>query len=155
MSHSWNHGACYVRLFSLRNMHLRFLNVFSFSLSLFFFFFFFFWAAHMTYEGSQARGLIGAVAASLHHSHSNTGSKLHLQPTLQLTAMPDPWPTDEVRDQIHILMDTSWICFSCATMGTPYIIFIFSYVVTLFISVDLSCVLSFQLDGLPLVFLVV
>ena len=27
-----------------------------------------------TYGGSQARGLIGAVAAGLHHSHSNAGS---------------------------------------------------------------------------------
>ena len=26
------------------------------------------------YGGSQARGLIGAAAARLHHSHSNTGS---------------------------------------------------------------------------------
>jgi hypothetical protein len=31
--------------------------------------------------GSQARGLIGAVAAGLHHSHSNAGSKSSLQPT--------------------------------------------------------------------------
>ena len=31
--------------------------------------------------GSQARGQIGAVAASLHHSHSNAGSEPHLQPT--------------------------------------------------------------------------
>ena len=43
-------------------------------------------------EGSQARGRIGAIAAGLchSHSHSNTGSKLHLQSTLQVMAMPDP-----------------------------------------------------------------
>ena len=40
--------------------------------------------------GSQARGRIGAVAASLHQSHSNPGSKPCLQPTPQLTATPDP-----------------------------------------------------------------
>ena len=40
--------------------------------------------------GSQARGPIGAAAASLHHSHSNVGSKPHLQPTPQLTATPGP-----------------------------------------------------------------
>ena len=40
--------------------------------------------------GSQARGLIGAVAAGLHHSHSNARSKPHLQPTPKLTATPDP-----------------------------------------------------------------
>ena len=30
------------------------------------------------YGSSQARGLIGAVAAGLHHSHSNAGSEPHL-----------------------------------------------------------------------------
>ena len=40
--------------------------------------------------GPQARGSIGATAAGLHHSHSNAGSESHLQPTPQLTAMPDP-----------------------------------------------------------------
>ena len=36
---------------------------------------------------SQARSRIGAIAASLHHSHSNTGSKMHPRPTPQLTAV--------------------------------------------------------------------
>ena len=47
----------------------------------FFFFFFFsfcFRATPVAYGGSQARGQIGAVANSLHHSHSNTRSKLRL-----------------------------------------------------------------------------
>ena len=47
------------------------------------------WAAPVAYGGSQARGLIGAVAACLHQSHSNAGSKPRLRPTPQLTAMPD------------------------------------------------------------------
>jgi len=47
------------------------------------------WAAPTAYGGSQARGLIGAVAASLHQSHSNAGSEPRLQPTPQLTATPD------------------------------------------------------------------
>ena len=42
------------------------------------------------YGGSQARGQIGSVAASLRKSHSNVGSKSCLQPTPQLTATPDP-----------------------------------------------------------------
>ena len=42
------------------------------------------------YGGSQARGLIGAVAAALHHSHSNSGSEPHLRPAPQLTATLDP-----------------------------------------------------------------
>ena len=40
--------------------------------------------------GSHARGLIGAVAAGLHYSHSNTGSEPRLQPTPQLMATQDP-----------------------------------------------------------------
>ena len=40
-------------------------------------------------------GRIGATAAGLHHSHSNTGSEPHLQPTPQLTAVPDPRPTEQ------------------------------------------------------------
>ena len=39
----------------------------------------------MAYGGSQARGPIEAVAAGLHHGHSNAGSEPHLQPTPQLT----------------------------------------------------------------------
>jgi len=35
-------------------------------------------AAPVAYGGSQARGLIGAVAAGLRQSHSNLGSKLRL-----------------------------------------------------------------------------
>ena len=54
------------------------------------FFFCLFGAAPMAYGGSQARSLIGATAANLHHSHSNVGPKPCLQPTLQLTATLNP-----------------------------------------------------------------
>ena len=63
---------------------------------LFFFFFFFLvlfgisWAAPVAYGGSQARGLIRAVAAGLRQSHSSVGSEPHLRPTPQLMATPDP-----------------------------------------------------------------
>ena len=40
--------------------------------------------------GSQARGRIGAVAASLCQSHSSARSKPRLRPTPQLTATLDP-----------------------------------------------------------------
>ena len=49
----------------------------------------------MAYGDSQARGQIGAVAAGLHHSYSNEGSKSHQQTTPQLMAMPDPQPTEQ------------------------------------------------------------
>ena len=45
-------------------------------------------------ESSQARSRIRAAAAGLYHSHNNVGSKLHLWPVYQLTAVPDPWPTE-------------------------------------------------------------
>ena len=41
----------------------------------FLFIFLLFRAAPSVYGGSQARGLLGATAAGLHHSHSNTRSK--------------------------------------------------------------------------------
>ena len=44
----------------------------------------------VAYAGSQAMGPIGPIAASLHHSHSNSGSDPHLQPTPQFMATPDP-----------------------------------------------------------------
>ena len=47
-------------------------------------------AAPAAHGDSQARGPTRAVAANLHQSHSNEGSELHLRPTPQLTAMPDP-----------------------------------------------------------------
>jgi len=53
------------------------------------FFFVFSRAMPMAYGGFQARGLIRAVAASLHQSHSSVGSKPRLQPTPQLMATLD------------------------------------------------------------------
>ena len=44
----------------------------------FFFVFCLFRATPVANGGSQARGLIGAANASLHHSHSNARSELHL-----------------------------------------------------------------------------
>ena len=51
-------------------------------------------AAPAAYGGSQAKGPIGAVAAGLHHSHSHIRSEPRLRPTPQLTATPDPQPTE-------------------------------------------------------------
>ena len=71
----------------------------------------------MACRSSQARGQIGAAAAS----HNNMGSKPRLQPTSQLTVMPDPLPTKHGQDRTRILMDTSQTRFCCATMGTSFI----------------------------------
>ena len=48
-------------------------------------------AAPAAYQGSQARGPIGAASAGLCQSHSEP----YLQPTPQLTATPDPQPTEQ------------------------------------------------------------
>ena len=50
----------------------------------------FLWPLPAAYGGSEARGLIGAVAAGLHQSHSTAGSEPRIRPTAQLMAMPDP-----------------------------------------------------------------
>ena len=47
-------------------------------------------AVPTAYGGSQARGVIRAVATGLHQSHSNMGFEPCLQPTPQLSATPDP-----------------------------------------------------------------
>ena len=52
----------------------------------------------MEYGGSQARGLIGAVAIGLHQSHSYAGSEPSLRPTPQLMAMLDRQPTEQGMD---------------------------------------------------------
>ena len=53
-------------------------------------FVFFLFRATPTYGSSQARSRIKAIAAGLHHRHSNRGSELRLRPTPQLTATPEP-----------------------------------------------------------------
>ena len=42
-------------------------------------------ATPSAYGGSQAMGQIRATAASLRHSHSHSGSELHLQPVTYTT----------------------------------------------------------------------
>ena len=79
---------------------------------LFFIFWSFFaisWAAPAAYGGSQARGWIGAVATGLRQRHSNAGSEPRLQPTPQLTAMPDVNPLSKGRDRTRNLMVPSRI----------------------------------------------
>ena len=77
-----------------------------------FLFFCFFRATPMAYGGSQAKGLIGAVAAGLHHSHN-----------------PSSWqhrilnPLSEARAWTHILMDTNWLPYHWAAMGIPSVYF--------------------------------
>ena len=59
-------------------------------ISFFLFFFFFFCLFAFSRATPAARALTGAVATGVHQSHSNAGSKPHLQTTPQLMAMPNP-----------------------------------------------------------------
>ena len=71
------------------------------------------------YGGSQARGLIGAVAAT----YSRATATPDPSPVCDL--YHSPWqrqilnPLSEARDQTRNLMVPNWIHFPCATMGTP------------------------------------
>ena len=68
------------------------------------FFFVFFRAAPTAYRGSQARGLIGAVAIGLHQSHSNAGSDPH-HSSRQRRILSS---LSEARDRTCNLMVPSW-----------------------------------------------
>ena len=72
-----------------------------------FFFFFLLKTAPVAYGSSWARGCIRATAMyGLRHSHSNKGSKPHLQPMPQLGGNWILHPLSEAREQTCILMDT-------------------------------------------------
>ena len=73
-------------------------------------------ATPVTYGSSQASDQIGAVPASLHHSHSNTRFDMHLQPTPQLMATP---ALTQIRDGTHILKYISQVHYHWAMMGKP------------------------------------
>ena len=103
-----------------------------------YYYFLLFRAALVAYGNSQARGLIRARAASLHHSHSYAGSEPHLWPTLKLMAMRISGPLSEARDGALILMNTSQIHFCCVTVGTPF------FLLTIFLiwAVDIFLILT-------------
>ena len=80
---------------------------------------FYFWeAAPSAYRSSQARVLIRAVAASL--CHSNAGSEP--SSTYTIAHGNTTSSLSEARDQTGVLMDTSWVRYPWAMMGTPHIL---------------------------------
>ena len=90
---------------------------------LFYVIFLLFRATLTAYGGSQAWGQIGAKAASLRHSHSAALPDLSRIFYLHHNSRQGQIlnPPSEARDQTHLLMDASRICFCCATTGTPQI----------------------------------
>ena len=79
----------------------------------------------LAYGGSQARGLIGAIAAGLHHSHSNTSDPSHVCHLCHSSWQH--WilnPLIEARGWTHNLMVPTGNHFHCATTGTPVRIYL-------------------------------
>ena len=86
-------SAGFCTIFAFENPDDFFFLIFNF-IYLFIFVFCLFRAIPTAYGGSQARGLIGAVALGLCQSHSNARSEPCLQPTPQLTATLDSKPAE-------------------------------------------------------------
>ena len=110
-------------LLILTNCWFQFISFF-FCFVLFFVFFCLFRATSVAYGGSQSRGRIGAIAACLHHSHSNEGSKPRLRPTVTAHGNGGSL-THWVRPGIK--PTSSWILVGFvnhwATMGIPVFFF--------------------------------
>ena len=83
-----------------------------------------FMAAPVAHGGSQAGGLIGAVAPGLRHSHSNARSEPRLRPTPQLTQRQILNPLSKAGVRISNLTVPGRICFRFATAGTPESLFL-------------------------------
>ena len=81
--------------------------------------FIYFRAAPAAYGNSQARGRMRATAAGLHHSHSHSNARdeSHLYDSSQQCWIFNL--LSKARDQTCILMDTSWVHYHWAMMGTP------------------------------------
>ena len=71
-------------------MKVNFIFIYLFTYLFIYFLFAFSRATPSAYGGFPTRGRIRAVAAGLRQTHLNTGSEPRLQPTLRLTATPDP-----------------------------------------------------------------
>ena len=84
-------------------------------------------ATPIAYAISQATGQIGALTTGLHHGHSNMGSKpcLQLHHSSQQHWIPNP--LNKARDWAHILMDTIWVHYCWAMIGTPWSAFLFLF----------------------------
>ena len=99
---TWSFSGCRQVCFTLWSQSYTFLS--------FFFFFNLFRATPEVYGGSQARSQIEAIAASLHHSHSNSATYTAAHSKAESLSKARNWP--------GILVDPSWFHYHLAMMGT-------------------------------------
>ena len=78
-------------------------------------------ATTAVHGGSQARGRIGAAAAGLRHSHSNTNPSLVYDPHHSVRQCWILNPLCKARDRTHVLMDTTWLRNLLSHSGNSYI----------------------------------
>ena len=90
-----------------------------FFVCLFCFVFCLFRATPVAYGGSQVRGQIGAVAASLQPQQR----QIRATSSTYTTVHGNLNPLSEAKDRTHHFMVPSWIHFHCATTGTPQLQF--------------------------------
>ena len=74
-------------------------------------------ATPAAYGSSQARGRIGAAAASLCHSNAGSEPVWNLHHSSWQCWIPNP--LSKARDRIHILLDINQTHFCCTTAETP------------------------------------
>ena len=82
-------------------------------------FFFFFRTTPVAYSSSQARSWmeLQLLAYATATATQDLRHVCELHHSSRHCWIPDP--LSEARDQTHILVDISWICFCCTTTGTP------------------------------------
>ena len=116
-------NVCFLVTRTLKSYSCSNFQIYGVIILLLIYFFLLFRATLTAYGGSQAWGQIGAKAASLRHSHSAALPDLSRIFYLHHNSRQGQIlnPPSEARDQTHLLMDTSRICFCCATTGTPQI----------------------------------
>ena len=99
-----------------------------FCLLVFFFFFFsLFSAAGIAYGSSQARGLIRAIAPAYTTATAVQDPSLVYDLHHSLRQRRILNPLNEARDWTQVLMDTGWVRYYQATMGTPIFFFFFFF----------------------------
>ena len=96
------------------------LLLFKFSTFIYFFLFFCFLGLYLQHTEVPSLGVESELQVPAYTTATATQNPIHvcnLHHSSQKRWITDP--LSEARDQTRTLMDTSWVCFLCATMGTP------------------------------------